>query len=400
MADAALNFYAGMGPAIVNDVKAYAHTGGVALVDPGGGADPYIEIDDTAGSVPLGTTREPLSADTSHLAMFFVYMPTGTVDSAETVTFLQVVGVGTSSTMNLIAVQSSGSNFNIRVSIGAITVLTTLAEYAVDTWLTFLVELDGTHWRLYEWTGSVWLHVGTGVRSEKLNTSGSQVVIQGTGASLDAGEKYRLKLLLLCGTDTRAAAPNSSLDVIASFTDGNGTHGDYGDQSDCTAGSTTGDEARWDDWATGANDGDTTDNCEDGGSNGTMTSTMANTTVPTGFFGVQVRAFGKANLAAKTVDVWLRIDDGTNDQEQADAFPGDTYVTKTAGFTLAPDGSTVWSQTEWNGTEIGVRSVSTNGANDIWTAIGAELFGVGTQALPVIPQPAGVALGSANAGIF
>ncbi|KKL18610.1 hypothetical protein LCGC14_2473840, partial [marine sediment metagenome] len=62
-----------------------------------------------------------------------------------------------------------------------------------------------------------------------------------------------------------------------------------------------------------------------------------------------------------------------------------------------------WTQAAFDGLEAGLRSVSTNGANDAWTAIGAEVISIDSDtpaAAAVRPTAHSFAMGSSQAGIY
>lgn len=202
--------------------------------------------------------------------------------------------------------------------------------------------------------------------------------------NMQSGQTARARRLILVTSSSEQDRPG--VDVTAGIHQPDGNRKDeYGDQSDCTNGSTTGDFTRVDDWASGDANDATDFNCENAGDTGIFVVTVTNATVAN-IIGLQVWARGRTNLEPKTVATKLRIEDASGNFEQytnlnlasLDWDDG----RRTAGFHLAPDAGS-WTQTKLDAHGIGISSINSNGANDQWTAIMSESFGVDNDPPPV-----------------
>lgn len=379
MAHADLKHYCSFGADIGNDVQAYS--GGAAGVSITGGK---IRIDNNAsGTVPLAHCLFDVSGETYHFVLIEL-SHNGTLGASETQTIFELPMNAAPGPAKLQLVQSTDStHFNLRITRGAVICAGT-TDRATSTSHTVLWEMDGSNWRLHYWNGSSWDEECSGSNGGKMGTGGSssRTRLLARGTDLSASQTVDLRAIA-AGSDNRDAAPDGNMAFAESHPSGDGVFGTYGEQVDCTPGSTTATYDRWDDWSSGTSDGDTTHNCEASGDAGAYTSTYPSTTVPTGFFGLQVRALVRANATPKTVKTYLRLaDSSSNVVDLENANLGlDSYVLRDGGFPTAADGS-AWNQTEWNDAEVGAASDSGNGAAEFWTAMAAELVGVGNAALP------------------
>ena len=176
------------------------------------------------------------------------------------------------------------------------------------------------------------------------------------------------------GIDLQAAENHPSADYASTT---------WGSQDDCA--SADGSWGRWDDWAGGGfADDDTGSNCELGGEAGTEVSEMTDpvVTYPTraalaGHYRV------RSNTASKTTTLKAREEDGSNLQEKtlinigADAFDHRAVI-----FNTDPN-QTVWSQAKFNLVKVGARSIDTDNANLIVTALGGEILSTNDDPLIV-----------------
>lgn len=162
---------------------------------------------------------------------------------------------------------------------------------------------------------------------------------------------------------------------------GDGTSDTYGDESTCD--SADGIWTKWDDWnGEGTADDGATLNCGYFENAGQEMSVLTNVTITDpANAGLMVRPRGAATAASKTVATWTRIeheDDIVNDflEIENSNLTATSYVDFAVGFDAPPDGGADWSQDDFDSLRIGIRTVDTNGASDLWTAIGPEVISI------------------------
>jgi hypothetical protein len=384
LADSSLKHYCSAGFTLTTDIAAYAGTAGSAgfTVNAGG----YLVADSTADI--MGVDREAISVagETYHL-MLVKFLPPATLNAAQSSPVATASNDTSTSRLNVEWVQNTDtSHYRMRLTDGAArTVLATgVTDYATGADRVCIVEMDGTTARLHVWNGSAWVADCSAVYAGKFSAAAGQGRLAAS-ANLSGAQTQRLYALVGCGSNSRAVAPDGNPAFAASLPNANGSYDQYGDQTSCIAGSTAGDVDRWDDWVTGNNDGATTFNCEFASEAGAITSAFPNTTVPTGFFGVHIRALGRHNIpgGSKTVRTRIRLSNATpTNVDYENVNLTDNFQLRDQGFHQSAAGN-AWTQTEWDNTQAGVLSFN-NPANDQWTAIGAELCGVGNAALPAI----------------
>ena len=165
--------------------------------------------------------------------------------------------------------------------------------------------------------------------------------------------------------------------------DGGSGQNQYSDTA-CSAADDNGDYTEWDDWASGSADDATSFNCGPGGTAEREISTLVNVTVAN-VASIYVRARMRASLATKTVQTFTIERDGSgNEQEKAnDNVTSDNWRTRVGHYFDTDPNGDPWNQTRLDALRLGVRTLDTNGANDQWTAIFAEAWGMTTDPPPV-----------------
>ena len=239
---------------------------------------------------------------------------------------------------------------------------------ACDVWIDHVLELSATtagstDGFVEHWTG--WNSPG-GVDSNVTGNRDWAQFVQATSPNAD-------------DIDPTTMYP----EVLFMYPDGDGDIVQFGDHTDCTAGSTTGSYAHWDDWAAfAANDGDTTNNC--GASNATEEeiSTLTAPTFANTILGVQHAMLIRQGAAVGKVinhDAIIR-ENSTSRKVALGATIPVTYTPELTIFHLSPDGSP-WDQTIINALQGGVGRAPTSPESDIRiTALALEAVAIGTVA--------------------
>jgi len=238
-----------------------------------------------------------------------------------------------------------------------------IATRAVDVWIDHVAELSGTD----------------GVAPAfRLHRTGDNA------ASNMAGNRDWAQFVQATSPNATDIDPTTMYpEVLFMYPDGDGDIVQFGDHTDCTAGSTTGSYAHWDDWAAfAANDGDTTNNC--GASNATEEeiSTLTAPTFQNTIIGVQHAMLIRQGAAAGKVinhDAIIR-ENATSRKVALGATIPVTYTPELTIFHLSPDGSP-WDQTIINALQGGVGRAPTSPESDIRiTALALEAVAIGTVA--------------------
>lgn len=402
-------FISGAGPGHATDEEAYnlsasGSTTGVTLVTDTGVN--YFEIDSAADRMAVARAVEVTPLAYTWACLEKVRLA-GAMSAGDDNKFFSTGMSGADPHLNLEMHQlSDTSHYVLRLTDG----LTDrdlkgegLKLLAVDTYYSIRIQMEATGNRVKVWIdGTLDMDVDFG-RDPRITFE----LFWLYQTSLGGSQKVRVSNVVLSHSDTKGDRPGTNVtggEAGAKYPDGDMVTGTYGPQSDCAL--TTGTWTLWDDWASGAADDATTFNCEQGGSTGKIISTFDNVTV-SNVIGIVVRARAAAN-DVKTVETHVVIrDTSANELEIQNGNLGSAaWRTFDIGgaFPLAPlAGGTAWTQTLLDNIGAGVRSVDTNGANDHWTAIFIEAFGIDEDAETedeVLPGPGGVALGSANVGMY
>jgi hypothetical protein len=206
----------------------------------------------------------------------------------------------------------------------------------------------------------------------------------------------------LSGTD-RPGSDDAEVHDFEVDTGGSESEAGWGDDGDCTAGSTT---AEIGDVALDGSDKVITSTfwCDQAGHEDSQTVDTVTKTFTSGHTigGGYWRGVCAANVGGKTVASLARIYDGTSAESRGLANLGSTtFFSRHIYFPNAPAGG-AWSQSEADGLKIGM--LNGNGGNEANTECAAIVFTlVGlSHDPPVVARPVAHsgALGSASAGIY
>ncbi len=198
---------------------------------------------------------------------------------------------------------------------------------------------------------------------------------------LDSGEYIYVDCIGMVAADSGADRPDAAWVVNRVDGDGEGSAQDYGDNVDCSVGSTS---AIYTDVLLISDAVHTaTYWCEDGGSNGTQEQTLAAFTPAGTLAGCTIHELAQPNVGAKTVQVFTRISDasGTYEHETANLHQGTQWVQITACSELTPSGGEWADLSDLNAIVLGVRSDDGNGANDNHSAEFIQAFCIGDDPL-------------------
>ena len=257
-----------------------------------------------------------------------------------------------------------------------------LSAFGMNTALKFRLQTDGTRIKL--WVNGV-LEIDAADATE---INAWTVILQNNNANSIA---YLSDIFAVEHSDETARPGTTVTRHTFMNPDGAGATEEFGTQADCSDG--LGVYTLWDDWASGAHDSATTANVCCGGSAQTQLSTMSNPGAISDLTNtvLNIRGAGLANVAIKTVETHTRLEHGGNniEVENLNLNTAVFFIYATA-FASKPGGGS-WTQAALDGLEAGIRSVNTNGANDGWTAIGAEVLSIdsdppGLQELGVVGE--------------
>lgn len=204
------------------------------------------------------------------------------------------------------------------------------------------------------------------------------------------------------GSNSESDRPGVGALDWCSTPDGNTSETDYGDQTNCAI-ATLGTYTNWDDWATdtanAANDA-TDFNCGPAlnyQEKSTLTAPTITVQTSWGALGLYRQ---RANVSSKTMDNWSRWTySGSTVEVQLLNIALTAWRCFRALHTSIPGGGSNLSQAIVDGSELGHRVVSTNGANAEVSTIAMIWFTIDSDAPTFDGLPSAI-LGSANAGVY
>lgn len=208
--------------------------------------------------------------------------------------------------------QASGNyKVELRRGVAADTLLATSeTEYAINTTVTFRLQMDGVFCKV--WINGILEIIAATTQKIALGITGWAIYCLAF-QDIQIKRKWCQMAKYAWDADTDRPGVNVAVDSVVLDADTAGED-DLGDHVLCN--STNGTYAHWDDWASGANDGDTTYNCGNnpGGAGDLNTLSGKSTDItPTGTpDGVVCRYRTRANVGSKTVTWRSRIKSGAN----------------------------------------------------------------------------------------
>lgn len=361
----------GFGPAI-NDIEAYDRggSGGAAWSITGSEGSYALHHDDTAGNhktVMIATLMITTALTATYrwlcLALFNW---TGTLTTNNVFEFLAFVT--SSGTRYLRAQATSTTAYEVALySSGGSELVAYAGSFTAGTDYSIRIETNGSTLKVWM-DGSLLLTYAT---SETL-TGPMDAVTRQDG--LSSGESAEWAGGYLRESSSEDDRPGVNVAAYRIDPTGDDTSSYYGDEGTCGDGSGTYDD--WNDWdAGGTADDDTAFICGVGGDNGTELSSMSTETISNVGNCVVVQVTReKVNVGSKTVDIYYRIEDASANSQEINTDIGfaTAWSPIRVTFDVAPDGGT-WTQGDIDALLMGVRTVDTNGANDMHTAMAGEI---------------------------
>ncbi len=290
------------------------------------------------------------------------------------------IDMETSGDINLEVVYVSATTFNLRLTqtnsrtlIGTGSSVFTTLEIVY-----FRISLDGTNIELHARENNSDLS-GLSAEVSAAETDGPNdnraINIRAYDNVLDAGDYIYWDATGIIDADTTADRPNGDWTVNRLDGNGEGTAQDYGDETTCAGGGGVVADVQLDGsllvdesifW------------CEEAGANGSQEITLDDFTPSSTLCGLTATYFVKANVAAKTVATWLRLLDASNTSEwQNPNIALTTWVRLIAVFERDPSGNEWADLSDLNAIETGIRSISTNGAEDRCSALIIQAYEIG-----------------------
>lgn len=351
------------------DELAYAGSGSVTGWTLNAGTPNYIEADDTAGGIGLNTTNSftPL---TNVWISCSLLRHVGQIATNARIHILRFSANLGSNVVEVSLNQSTDNDhFVIRLTeeLSSSIIGTGSVEIAVDTDFTLLIWQNGSTVQVKVNGTEDDINVSHG---GKIDRTGIQGLPTGSPHPIGSGDKVRIGPIAIHHSDDSADRPGVDVGDQVVYPDGNKEQS-YGDDADCSAGSTSGAYTDVDDWVSGTADDATTYICESGNSPDYFMATMSTVTVSNNFTGGRLIFRNRANVAGKTVN-WqyvIRDNDGTPNEikKSGQNLGTTTWTTRSIEFPTAPDAGP-WSQNELDNLNCGVLRALSNGANDEHTA--------------------------------
>ncbi len=295
----------------------------------------------------------------------------GTLGSGQTSRYMRFVTDGAAIFLAIEWVYVSASTFNWRLTkaSGRTLLGDSSSAFSTDTTYALRLQLDGTN-------ATLWVDGAAEIQAaftERLSSTSGEGIA--AWKPENASQQHYVSGVLLSHSDTTADRPDTDVEIATLENTGDyATDQGYGDDGDCNQGVTTAVAA--DVSLDGSAQVDTSIYwCENAGDGDKQGVEMGTATFPVGKdpMVLSVRAVGSANIAAKTVQVSCVISDGSSTQDLGFAnLAGISFVGFFQHFPTAPD-TGAWTQTDLDALKISCDSFTTNGANDQWAAVIAEM---------------------------
>lgn len=264
----------------------------------------------------------------------------------------------------------AGSTFRYRLSqIGGGASAYGASGRATSTNYSLRFQFDGTNAKL--WVDDV-LDISIAV-------SGKPTLFFHLGSTLPAGVEQYWCGLCWRGSDTESDRPNTTLTIEGPNAASDNESAQYGGQAGAGVDCSDAAKGLWSNWDDdGADDSDRTIwNCTAGGTNAVETSHFDTVNMSDPKL-VQIRYLSRGSIAAKMVETYARIVNGTpvvSEVEHINIGDGN-WRGNSRAFPLDANGDP-WTKLRVNDTRAGVRSVNTNTANDDWSFMRVEVFDLG-----------------------
>ena len=332
---------------------------------------------DGAYSSNIDTVVNVATFGASQIAFYsFGFRVTGTLPGAGVFDAAITLQGGTSVQFGIVGI-TGGTTFNMALGNLAGALSTGATVFAEDTWYDVRIAMDNAGNTVTVWVGA----------TQEIAPYSIAVSTPIFGLSPPvAGGTYYYSCGILAYGDSLDDRPQIQPKGVFMYPAGDNDSTTFGnDNVNCNDGAGT--YTDWDDWATIEQDGGTTFVVECGGNNGKEISSLSTATVDTTLTiqGAITVTSSAASAIGKTVATYHVLKDiaSTTEAEVAQSnLATTTYKIRKTRWTSPPAGA--WTD-YINGTTFnhasaskqlafGVRSVSTNGANDDHSAAGVEIF--------------------------
>ena len=297
----------------------------------------------------------------------------GTLNAGQEVSFLRWDTTAAGVAHRLHWVRVSASTYNLRLKRNGAVLGTGSTAFSTGASVAIRVQTDGAHVQ-------VWANGALEI--DALTTESMVLTVFYLKNVLAAGQDMYFGGLAVYEAANESDRPGTVVSRYGLFPNAEAV-GQYGGLisggvEDC-ADTAKGRFQNWDDWlAGGVNDGNTEYNCNYGTPALKEISELSTAVVANvANAGVICRGFVRANIAAKNIITFHRIEDAAgNSLERQNAVLTDTtYHVRAAALNRPPDGL-AWTQAKVDALRGGVRTPGMNLAGDLWTAWGIELFTV------------------------
>lgn len=382
-----------------NDMRLHQNTGGVKA--PGGWTFPTQTDDAVTAAAAFGGTRWIRADNTSVTEVDFgtldavtpkdyqwpcihPFRLSGTLGAADQDRFIRFVGaLGGVSYLEWDYV--TASTFKVLLTAtGARTLRgTSSTTFSVDTNLDIRIQRDGAVFRM-------WVGVDGGALALEMEVSPWLGYVESESCLLyaptSATQEHYWGFGIICQSDDIADRPNTAVEMQERQGASDwATEQEYGDDVDCSAGST---DATYTDVNLDGSDEITEPTpgwCEDAGEAGKQMSEMAD--LASGFTGTILGIFHHAagnnsGGAGKTVATNARIHDGTAADEKANANLSAATPVNRQHWWADPPGAANWEaviKTASSTLRAGVSSDAGNNDLDGWTGMVVEVYAVGND---------------------
>jgi len=285
--------------------------------------------------------------------------------------------------------------FKVYTQIGGTLLASSINTFSANTWLGFRFQWDGSRFIAWIDSGSGFVEEVNFAHTLKKNTAGASFAAQ-TGV---AGKTRWWRDWAMFVGDDGPDRPDRNVDtaMLAPNQNSAADDGTYNDYTPIGTGSWRYD--RWDDWASGANDGDTTYLRGDSAEAGTQrqSSNLTTYTFTGTIHGVRVHVLMRENVAGKGIIVYVTTRSGGVDYEVSVGPAGWIYDTYQPGLVLFSDGTgygpASWAQSDIDALEAGSRRDPLNPDAHIFaTAMAVEGCSVGNDPGPSLYRVPGLRL--------